>query len=81
MHFITFYEQKNMQDQVQICPGRSDSETVYGNIHNTPLAEIWYNSPNYSLGPLMNNWCPAKKEGLPPEVQKRVMEKLEVKYM
>jgi MoaA/NifB/PqqE/SkfB family radical SAM enzyme len=69
-----------LNGQIQICPGRSDPESVYGNIHEKPLSEIWYNSPNYALGPIMNNWCPAKKEGLPKSVQERVLQKLSEKY-
>jgi len=49
---------------VQMCPGRFDSETVYGNIFDMPLEKIWMNSPNRKLGtdPEMrfNNHCPAK---------------------
>ena len=50
---------------VQMCPGRFDSETVYANVMETPLAQIWQNSPNRRMGienpqNLVNNKCPAK---------------------
>ncbi len=50
---------------VQICPGRFDKETIYGNVLTTPLREIWEQSPNRARGiknphTLVNNRCPAK---------------------
>jgi MoaA/NifB/PqqE/SkfB family radical SAM enzyme len=50
---------------VQMCPGRFDKETVYENVQEVPLNEIWQSSPNRRLGindpqNLLNNRCPAK---------------------
>lgn len=65
-----------LNGQVQMCPGRSSSDAVYGNIHDDPLAKIWVRSFNYGLGAKMNNWCPAKTTGMPasivPEIEKRL---------
>lgn len=50
---------------VQICPGRFDKETIYGNVLETPLQTLWEQSPNKARGvrnahTLINNRCPAK---------------------
>jgi len=49
---------------VQMCPGRFDAQTIFGNVLHTPLEDIWMDSPNRSRGrdPMMriNNHCPAK---------------------
>jgi MoaA/NifB/PqqE/SkfB family radical SAM enzyme len=50
---------------VQMCPGRLDNETMFGNVLETPLKDIWENSPNKKRGienphNLINNKCPAK---------------------
>jgi MoaA/NifB/PqqE/SkfB family radical SAM enzyme len=50
---------------VQVCPGRFDEETIYGNVLETPLKTIWEESPNRMRGirnshNLINNRCPAK---------------------
>ena len=66
-----------LNGDVQICPG---SRRYYGNVHETSIKEIWVNSDNYSLGPLMNNWCLAKKQGLPIEVHDEVLKRLNLKY-
>jgi len=73
---------------VQMCPGRFDKETVYANVRETPLREIWQNSPNRQMGiddpqNLVNNRCPAKDEngstvkvenaGFPEDFYERVM--------
>jgi len=65
-----------LNGRVQMCPGRSDKSATYGNVHQEPLAKIWMNSPNYKLGPISNNWCPAKTSGLPSTVQEEVMSRL-----
>ena len=65
-----------LNGRVQMCPGRSDESATYGNIHQEPLAKIWVNSPNYGLGPISNNWCPAKTAGLPSTIQEEVMSRL-----
>ena len=69
-----------LNGQIQICPGRSDENSVYSNIHRTDLKEIWVQSFNYSLGSLSNSWCMAKKQGMPFSVQTQVLEMLEEKY-
>ena len=69
-----------LNGQVQLCPGRSDSESVYGNVHETPIAELWVNSPNYSRGDLANNWCAAKTTGMPKWLQESVLLRLNDKY-
>jgi sulfatase maturation enzyme AslB (radical SAM superfamily) len=50
---------------VQMCPGRFDKETVFANVQDTPLKEIWQNSFNRKMGilnpqNLINNKCLAK---------------------
>jgi MoaA/NifB/PqqE/SkfB family radical SAM enzyme len=68
---------------VQMCPGRFDKETVYGNLFEEPLASIWARSPNREMGfkdphNLVNNRCPAKDGyAFPPGFYDRVMAKLE----
>lgn len=65
-----------LNGRIQICPGRSDDSSIFGNVHQEPIAKIWMDSPNYKLGPLTNNWCPAKQSGLPKIVQTEVMSRL-----
>ena len=65
-----------LNGRVQMCPGRSDKSATYGNVHQEPLAKIWINSPNYKLGSISNNWCPAKTSGLPSIVQEEVISRL-----
>jgi len=65
-----------LNGKVQMCPGRSDNSATYGNVHQEPLAKIWINSPNYKLGSISNNWCPAKTSGLPSIVQEEAMSRL-----
>lgn len=68
---------------VQICPGRFDSETIYGNVLTTPLSAIWEHSPNRARGienphNLMNNRCPAKDgRAFPPHFYAKVMQRYE----
>jgi hypothetical protein len=77
---------------VQMCPGRFDRETVYGNVQDTPLEELWNNSPNRKLGkdPQMrvNNRCPGKDStspqqdstsAFPHDFYEKVMDKLKEK--
>ena len=50
---------------VQMCPGRFDKETVYANVQDVSLKQIWQSSPNRRMGldnphNLVNNKCPAK---------------------
>ncbi|MFC1801031.1 SPASM domain-containing protein [Nanoarchaeota archaeon] len=52
---------------VQMCPGRFDESTVFANVKDKSLKEIWDNSPNKQRGidnpqNLINNRCPAKDE-------------------
>ena len=69
-----------LNGQVQLCPGRSDSEAVYGNVHKAPIAKLWVNSPNYKREDSANNWCAAKTTGMPKWLQESVLMKLEAKY-
>ncbi|MGV8168587.1 MAG: radical SAM protein [Candidatus Nanoarchaeia archaeon] len=68
---------------VQMCPGRFDKGTIYGNVFETPLKEIWASSPNKRRGSessqnLINNKCPAKDGIVFPEgFYREVMEKYE----
>lgn len=48
-----------------MCPGRFDEETIFGNVLDKPLKDIWHKSPNKARGAedphnLVNNRCPAK---------------------
>ena len=69
-----------LNGQVQLCPGRSDSDSIYGNVHKVQIAKLWVNSPNYSRGDLANNWCAAKTAGMPRWLQESVLNKLGGKY-
>ncbi|HLD72626.1 MAG TPA: SPASM domain-containing protein [Candidatus Nanoarchaeia archaeon] len=66
---------------VQMCPGRFDRETVYANVQDTPLSQIWENSPNRRMGienpqNLVNNRCPAKDGfAFPKDFYERVMQR------
>lgn len=66
---------------VQMCPGRFDKETVFGNVYDTSLKEIWQNSPNRRMGlksskNLINNRCPAKDGyAFPSDFYDRVMKR------
>ena len=68
---------------VQMCPGRFDKETVFANIWETPLKDIWKNSPNKKRGidnphNLVNNRCPAKDgRAFPEDFYERVMRRYE----
>lgn len=66
---------------VQMCPGRFDRETFFGDLEDKTLKEIWDNSSNKRRGitnphNLVNNQCPAK-DGLafPKGFYKQVMER------
>jgi len=68
---------------VQMCPGRFDRKTVFGNVQEIPLREIWENSPNKQRGindphTLLNNKCPAKDGfAFPEDFYERVMQRYE----
>jgi len=68
---------------VQMCPGRFDSETVFANVQDIPLKEIWEASPNRQLGinnpqMLVNNKCPAKDgQAFHDDFYERVMTRYE----
>jgi MoaA/NifB/PqqE/SkfB family radical SAM enzyme len=68
---------------VQMCPGRFDRETVYANVQDKPLSQIWENSPNRKMGMenpqnLLNNRCPAKDgSAFPKDFYERVMQRYE----
>jgi len=64
---------------VQMCPGRYDKETIYGNVFDADLKSIWLVSPNRQRGisnplNLINNQCPAKDGhgAFPNDFYKRV---------
>lgn len=61
---------------IQMCPGRFDRETLYGNVLEEPLARIWERSPNRQMGitdphNLVNNRCPAKDARTPEQNDER----------
>ncbi len=68
---------------IQMCPGRFDRETVFANVQETPLKEIWDNCPNKQRGiedphNLVNNKCPAKDgNAFPFDFYDRVMQRYE----
>lgn len=72
---------------VQMCPGRFDKKTIFGNVKDKSLQEIWNESPNKKRGikdphNLINNKCPAKDrraftEGFYDYVIKRLHEIIE----
>ncbi len=66
---------------VQMCPGRFDKTTIFGNVLEKSLKSIWDASPNKARGKkdpqcLVNNLCPAK-DGIvfPSDFYERVMER------
>jgi len=65
-----------LNGQVQMCPGRSSADAVFGNVHDKPLVEIWAESQNYAHGAADNNWCGAKRQGMPIEMRKKVEDRL-----
>ncbi len=69
-----------LNGQVQTCPGSRAPETIFENVHQTSIVEIWKNSSNYKHGPLDNNWCQAKTVGMPASLQSSVLTKLQKKY-
>ena len=66
---------------VQMCPGRFDKETVFANVQEIPLKEIWEISPNRQRGidnphNLVNNKCPAKDGfAFPENFYERVLQR------
>ncbi len=64
---------------VQMCPGRFDKETFFGDLEDRSLKEIWDSSPNkvrgiYNPHDLINNRCPAKDgRAFPEEFYEKVM--------
>jgi MoaA/NifB/PqqE/SkfB family radical SAM enzyme len=70
-----------LNGQIQMCPGKSDESSIYGNIHTKSLEEIWVNSPNYKMNALENNWCTAKTSGMPTFVQDEVLRRLEIYFV
>lgn len=68
---------------VQMCPGRFDKETFFGDLEERSLKEIWEISPNkvrgvYNPHNLINNQCPAKDGRAFPE---GFYEKVKEKYL
>jgi MoaA/NifB/PqqE/SkfB family radical SAM enzyme len=69
-----------LNGQVQMCPGTSNAESVFGNIHQNSITQIWRESRNYTLGPRDNNWCLAKTNGMPESLQDEVLQQLAKRY-
>ena len=67
-----------LNGKVQMCPGRSDHFATYGNIYETPIAQIWMQSWNYSLGRKTNNWCTAKTSGMPANITQDIENDLNI---
>jgi len=72
-----------LNGQVKICPGSLRPSHIYGNVHDQEgnlrpekIVELWLASPNYKMGAIENNWCPAKSQMLPYELQSEVIEEL-----
>ncbi|MFH0737975.1 MAG: hypothetical protein V1827_05140 [Candidatus Micrarchaeota archaeon] len=55
---------------VQMCPGRFDDETTYGNALRESLEALWAKSPHESMN-LVNNRCPAKDSTCPEQDAER----------
>lgn len=77
-----------LNGQIKICPGSSRAEHIYGNVHSKSgfleperFIDLWVDSMNYRLGPLNNNWCPAKEEMLPSELQSSVLQALRKEFI
>jgi MoaA/NifB/PqqE/SkfB family radical SAM enzyme len=51
---------------VQMCTGRRDAETLFGNVSAEPLSLIWGRSPHLGMDPV-NNRCPAKDSKCPEQ--------------
>ncbi len=57
------------------CPGTE--EKIEGNIWNTSLGSIWYNSNNFKKRGIFNTACPAKdSRSIPTELYSAVLEKI-----
>ena len=76
-----------LNGQVKICPGSSRTSHIYGNVHDQEgilrpekIVELWLSSPNYRMGAIENNWCPAKNQMLPYSLQANVVEDLSLQY-
>jgi MoaA/NifB/PqqE/SkfB family radical SAM enzyme len=67
-----------LNGQVQMCPGTSTDDSIFGNVHKKSIVEIWQNSPNYELGALDNNWCRAKRTGMPSNLQSEILAELKL---
>ncbi|GJL85493.1 MAG: hypothetical protein DHS20C02_12680 [Micavibrio sp.] len=63
---------------VKMCPGISEENSTYGNVHNQSIATLWATSPNYELGRKMNNWCTAKTNGMPVSSQEEIHRRLDL---
>lgn len=69
-----------LNGQVQKCPGASDSDSIFGNVHEKSIIQIWRESPNYRDDSAENNWCRAKANGMPPWLQSEVLSCLVEEY-
>lgn len=62
-----------LNGQVQMCPGTFDTDTIFGNVHDTSIQDIWHRSPSSQLSLVENNWCQAKTHGMPLWIQREVL--------
>jgi MoaA/NifB/PqqE/SkfB family radical SAM enzyme len=69
-----------LNGNVQKCPGASDLASIFGNVHEKSIAQIWRDSSNYRDAGIENNWCRAKTNGMPSWLQGEVLSRLIDKY-
>jgi hypothetical protein len=64
---------------VQRCPGKFDGwiEATPRSLKEEGIAEVWKNSKNYALGPVLNPGCPAKADIYNTDFSEEVIKKLE----
>jgi hypothetical protein len=65
-----------LDGRVQMCPGTSRQATVFGNVHEASIIDIWKGSSSYRMGATLNNWCTAKVNGMPYWIQEEVLHDL-----
>lgn len=64
---------------VLVCPG--DEETIFGNVRDAPLKEIWGRSENFKRKGTFNCRCPPKDgKTIPVKLYQDVLKMLEQKY-
>jgi MoaA/NifB/PqqE/SkfB family radical SAM enzyme len=69
-----------LNGSVQMCPGTRSIDARFGSIHEESIIDIWERSQNHRLGPMNNNWCRAKRTGLPYRVSEAVLSRLRHKF-